>query len=393
MPLSTWARPHSPLLLLGDVVKLALAVEAAVGRVGDVAGALDLVRLDELVPRADLRRDGDRGLLLEGRQARRHGRHPDRPVPEDLVRDRQDERAVDAARVADERTPHFPQKLRAIARAVARGGGEAGAALGLSHSTGCGALPELLTCSVLEVRHVRCPRRRSPPRLAAGVEGPPAPTATTAGAPARPGLAGARRGPARRRVFPRASSSWRRRAPSAGRRAWRSPRCEPARRATRARGARGFDPEGSPACARGGGGGRRSRADARRTHPAAPAGQVGVKPSATGALRGRRVDVDAQGRRVACVRGGGDSRRDAPEAGRPRCSCASSPWRPSRAGSTVLLLTDRRARARRRGRCRCGSSCRGPTRARSPYASRRTAAVASVPRRTLPFLPVQRLAG
>src|ERR1019366_674187 len=61
-----------PLALLqsGDVVKLALAVEASVGRVGHVPGSLDLVRLDELVTRADLPGDRDGCFLLEWSQAR-----------------------------------------------------------------------------------------------------------------------------------------------------------------------------------------------------------------------------------------------------------------------------------------------------------------------------------
>ena len=94
------------LLLLGDLVELALAVKAPVRGVGHVARALDLVRLDELVPGPDLPGDRDGRLFLEGGEAGRHGRHPDGAGAEDLVRHGEDERAVDAARVANEGRAH-----------------------------------------------------------------------------------------------------------------------------------------------------------------------------------------------------------------------------------------------------------------------------------------------
>ncbi len=98
--------PPFALLRDGDVVKLALAVKAAVAGVGHVAGSLDLVGLDELVARADLLGDRDGRLFLDRRQAGRHRRHSDGAPAEDLVCDSQDERAVDAPRVANERAAH-----------------------------------------------------------------------------------------------------------------------------------------------------------------------------------------------------------------------------------------------------------------------------------------------
>ena len=59
------------------------------------------------MPPADLFGDGDRGLFFEGREARANGGHGDGAVTEDLVRDRVNERAVDAARVADKRRSHL----------------------------------------------------------------------------------------------------------------------------------------------------------------------------------------------------------------------------------------------------------------------------------------------
>jgi hypothetical protein len=66
---------------LGDLVELRFAVKAAVGRVGDVAGALDLVRLDELVARSDLLGHRHRRLFFERCEARRDGGHADGAAP------------------------------------------------------------------------------------------------------------------------------------------------------------------------------------------------------------------------------------------------------------------------------------------------------------------------
>ena len=100
-PLSLFAR--------ADVVELALAVKAAVRTVALIIGIVDLVRLDELVARAESFRDRDRELLLRGREARADGGHADRALAEDLVRDREHERAVDAARITDEHRIHLAQ--------------------------------------------------------------------------------------------------------------------------------------------------------------------------------------------------------------------------------------------------------------------------------------------
>src|SRR5579872_2072899 len=82
-------------------------MKTAVGRVGDVTRPLDLVRVDELVPGADLLGDGDGGFFFEGRQAGGHGRDSDSPCSKDLVAERQDERAVDPARVTYEDAAHL----------------------------------------------------------------------------------------------------------------------------------------------------------------------------------------------------------------------------------------------------------------------------------------------
>src|ERR1700733_16154656 len=96
--------PLAP-LGFGDLVKLALAVKAAVGRVGDVSGALDLVRFDELLARADLPGDRLRCFFFEGREAWGHRRHADHARPEYAVGDGEHESAVDPARVANENGP------------------------------------------------------------------------------------------------------------------------------------------------------------------------------------------------------------------------------------------------------------------------------------------------
>ena len=77
-------------------------MEAAVGVVLGVARVVDLVRLDELVPGANLRGDRDGGRSRPGRGWAHRG-HRDGASAEHLVGDREDERAVDAPRVADER--------------------------------------------------------------------------------------------------------------------------------------------------------------------------------------------------------------------------------------------------------------------------------------------------
>jgi hypothetical protein len=116
------------LLHRADAIELALAVKAAIGVISGVVLALDLVRVDQLVARADLLRNRDRLVLLEWREAWAHRRHPDRARPEDAVRDRENERAVDPARVADEDRAHRVQErgeavhLR-IEREAAVGGG------------------------------------------------------------------------------------------------------------------------------------------------------------------------------------------------------------------------------------------------------------------------------
>ena len=105
---------EAPLTLLrvADAVELALAVEAAVDVVLRVVLVLDLVRLDELVAGADLLRERDGVLALEVGEARAHGGHADALVAEDAVRDREDERAVDPARVADEDRAHLAEDAR-----------------------------------------------------------------------------------------------------------------------------------------------------------------------------------------------------------------------------------------------------------------------------------------
>src|SRR5689334_2566761 len=93
------------LALASDVVELALAVEAPVRAVGDVAGPRDLVRVDEPMHRADLAGDARRVRALARGQARAHGRHADGALPELFRRHGKDESAVDAARVADQDGP------------------------------------------------------------------------------------------------------------------------------------------------------------------------------------------------------------------------------------------------------------------------------------------------
>jgi hypothetical protein len=117
---------EAPLDLLrgADPVELALAVEAAIGVVLRVVLVLDLVRLDELVARADPLRDRDRLLALERREARAHGRHADALVAEHAVRDVEHERAVDPARVADEDRSHAADDVREpVEHRIARKGG------------------------------------------------------------------------------------------------------------------------------------------------------------------------------------------------------------------------------------------------------------------------------
>jgi hypothetical protein len=62
------------------------------------------------VPRADLSGDRDRLVSLEGGEARAHGGHADRAGAERVVRDSEDERAVDATRVTDEHRSHLAEK-------------------------------------------------------------------------------------------------------------------------------------------------------------------------------------------------------------------------------------------------------------------------------------------
>ena len=82
-------------------------MEAPVDVVLRVSLDFDLVRVDELVPRANPACDVDGVLELEGSEARAHGRHADAPRAEDPVSDREHERAVDAAGIADEDRAHL----------------------------------------------------------------------------------------------------------------------------------------------------------------------------------------------------------------------------------------------------------------------------------------------
>jgi hypothetical protein len=87
-------------------------VEAAIDVVLGVVLVLDLVRRDELVARADLLGEDDRLFALEVGEARAHRGHADALVAEHAMRDRQHERAVDAAGVADEDRAHPADDLR-----------------------------------------------------------------------------------------------------------------------------------------------------------------------------------------------------------------------------------------------------------------------------------------
>lgn len=95
---------EAPALSLGegDAVELGLAVEAPVDRVLGVVRVVDLIRVDGDVGHADLRREGGGGLSLGDREGRGQGGEPEGAVAKSDVGGLQDERAVDAARKADQ---------------------------------------------------------------------------------------------------------------------------------------------------------------------------------------------------------------------------------------------------------------------------------------------------
>ncbi len=92
-----------------EIEELGLAEVAAVTRVPGVALALELVRLDDHVPDADPLGEASGDLRLFARQCRRQRGDCRRVGAEHLVRDRGDERGVDAARQAHHRLAHVAQ--------------------------------------------------------------------------------------------------------------------------------------------------------------------------------------------------------------------------------------------------------------------------------------------
>jgi hypothetical protein len=86
-----------------DVHQLGFAVIAAVGGIGGEAGALELVRVDEVDGRADERRQVARRQLLAGGHRDRDRRQRPASLAEDVVRYPQEKRRIDAARKADQR--------------------------------------------------------------------------------------------------------------------------------------------------------------------------------------------------------------------------------------------------------------------------------------------------
>jgi hypothetical protein len=84
-----------------ELVQLALAVEAAVGRVRDITWPLDLVRMHERVRRTERSGDARRVFAFTRRQARAHRRQRQGTRAELRVGDGDHERAVDAAGVAN----------------------------------------------------------------------------------------------------------------------------------------------------------------------------------------------------------------------------------------------------------------------------------------------------
>src|SRR5207302_308498 len=101
-------------LRLGDVVELALAIKAAVGRIGHVARVGHLVRLHDAVRGADLARELHGFVELARRKRWRHGGHTNCAMTELARGDRQDESTVNAARITDERRSHRPYSRREL---------------------------------------------------------------------------------------------------------------------------------------------------------------------------------------------------------------------------------------------------------------------------------------
>ena len=87
----------------GDLEQLGLAVVAAVGGVLGEAGALELVRVDELDRRADERGQIARRLPLARGHRDGDGRQRHAALAEHVVRHPQEQRRIDAARKADQR--------------------------------------------------------------------------------------------------------------------------------------------------------------------------------------------------------------------------------------------------------------------------------------------------
>ncbi len=99
------------LLLVGDVVKLGLAVKAAVSPVGNVTGPRDFPRFYEFVAGANLLGDRNRSLFFERSKARRNGRHTHGAASKDLVGHEENKSAVYPPRKAHQGATHSGEHL------------------------------------------------------------------------------------------------------------------------------------------------------------------------------------------------------------------------------------------------------------------------------------------
>ena len=86
-----------------------LAIVAAVGRIGDELGAIELVGPDHLVPKAQPRGDVPSFRQLPFGIGRGNGGHGHAAVPQDFMRHRRQEGAVDPAGKGDNRPGQLGQ--------------------------------------------------------------------------------------------------------------------------------------------------------------------------------------------------------------------------------------------------------------------------------------------